>query len=104
EFQARFSGLSDKAAVSLLYHSILGRAPDAAGLAYWLAELQAGNLDRARLGVALLDGAKAGDQAIAVSKLAAAELFTAHLDLPLEQQTYAGVAGAQAGRAFLAEV
>jgi hypothetical protein len=104
EFQARFSGLSDKAAVSLLYHSVFGRAPDAAGLAYWLAELQAGHLDRARLGVALLDGARAGDQAIAVSKLAAAELFSTHLDLPLEQQSYAGAAGAQAGRAFLAEV
>lgn len=104
EFQARFSGLSDKAAVSLLYHSVFGRAPDAAGLAYWLAELQAGHLDRARLGVALLDGARAGDQAIAVSKLAAAELFTGHLDLPLEQQSYAGAAGAQAGRAFLTEV
>jgi len=104
EFQARFSGLSDKAAVSLLYQTVFGRAPELSGLNYWLSQLQSGHYDRATLGVAMLDGAKDSDLAMAGSKLAAADLFTTHLDLPMEQKMYAGSFASQTGRAFLSGV
>ena len=42
EFQARFSGLDDEGFVTLLYQNVLGRAPDAQGLARWTGELASG--------------------------------------------------------------
>lgn len=47
EFQTRFGSLDDTAFVTLLYNSVLGRAPDAGGLAYWTGRLQAGVARRA---------------------------------------------------------
>lgn len=104
EFQARFGGLSDKAAVTLLYQTAFGRTPEAAGLSYWLSKLQSGEVDRASLGVAMLDGARGSDLSTASAKIAAADLFTAHLDLPREQQSYAGSSAAQTGRSLLSAV
>jgi hypothetical protein len=42
EFRARFGGLDDTGFVTLLYRNVLDRAPDAAGLAGWLAQLAGG--------------------------------------------------------------
>lgn len=104
EFQSRYSGLSDKGAVALLYQTVFGRAPEAEGLSYWLSQLQSGHYDRATLAVAMLDGARGSDLAMASSKLAAANLFTSSLDLPLEQQSYVGNSAALIGRNLLAGV
>lgn len=104
EFQSRYSGLSDKGAVALLYQTVFGRAPEAEGLNYWLSQLQSGHYDRATLAVAMLDGAKGSDLAMASSKLAAANLFTSSLDLPLEQQSYVGNSAALIGRNLLSSV
>lgn len=104
EFQARYSGLSDKATVALLYQTVFGRVPEAEGMTYWLAQLQSGHYDRPTLAVAMLDGARGSDLTIASSKLAAADLFTSSLDLPLEQQSYAGNSAALVGRNFLSGV
>lgn len=104
EFQSRYSGLSDKGAVALLYQTIFGRAPEAQGLNYWLSQLQSGHYDRATLAVAMLDGAKGSDVSVATSKLTAADLFTSRLDLPLEQQSYIGTSAAQVGRNLLSGV
>lgn len=46
EFRNLYGNTSDAVFVTLLYQNVLGRAPDAAGLAGWLARMQAG-LDRA---------------------------------------------------------
>lgn len=46
EFRNLYGNTSDTAFVTLLYQNVLGRAPDPAGLAGWLARMQAG-LDRA---------------------------------------------------------
>lgn len=104
EFQARYSGLADKGAVALLYQTVFGRAPEAAGLNYWLSQLQSGHYDRTTLAVAMLDGAQGSDLSTANSKLAAADLFTVSLDLPLEQQSYAGSSAALVGRNLLSGV
>lgn len=45
EFQATYGPLDDQAFVELVYVNVLGRSPDAEGLAYWTG-LLAGGLDR----------------------------------------------------------
>ncbi|MEM6944352.1 MAG: DUF4214 domain-containing protein [Pseudomonadota bacterium] len=42
EYAARYGADTDEAFVSLLYANVLGRAPDPAGEAYWLAQFEAG--------------------------------------------------------------
>jgi len=42
EFQTRYGGLDDDGFVTLLYRNVLGRDPDAAGLAAWSARLAGG--------------------------------------------------------------
>jgi hypothetical protein len=45
--------------VNLEYQATLGRAPDAAGAAFWLNELQAGHIQRTDFVTALIAGARA---------------------------------------------
>ncbi|NDW01300.1 DUF4214 domain-containing protein [Salipiger sp. PrR002] len=42
EFQSRYGDLDTEGFVTLLYNNVLGRAPDATGLANWSARLEAG--------------------------------------------------------------
>lgn len=46
EFVAAYGSLDDAAFVRLVYRNVLGREPDAAGLAYWKAELNSGAVRR----------------------------------------------------------
>jgi Ca2+-binding RTX toxin-like protein len=46
EFRARYGQTDDTGFVTLLYANVLGRAPDAAGLAHWTALLARGALSR----------------------------------------------------------
>ena len=48
EFQARFGGQDDEGFVTLLYQNVLGRDPDAQGLARWTGDL-AGDASRAEV-------------------------------------------------------
>ena len=104
EVEARFSGLSAKATVSLLYQTIFNRSPENTGLTYWISGLTSGKYDRATLAEAMVDAAQGVDAVVAGSKISAADLFTSHLDRPLELQTYMGNAASQIGRTFLSSV
>ncbi len=42
EFRSRYGALDDEAFVRLVFDNVLGRAPDAEGLAFWVGELSAG--------------------------------------------------------------
>jgi hypothetical protein len=42
EFNARYGALTNAGFVALVYQNVLGRAPDAGGLAYWVNQLNAG--------------------------------------------------------------
>ena len=48
EFREKYGSVDDARFVGLLYANVLGRAPDAAGMAYQLGALQ-GGLGRAQL-------------------------------------------------------
>ena len=47
EFQNRYGSLTDTAFVTLLYQNVLGRAPDQAGLTFWVNQLEGGGQTRA---------------------------------------------------------
>ena len=49
--------------VTAAYAGALGRAPDAAGLAYWVGELEGGNFSNGSLMIALINGALQGQDA-----------------------------------------
>jgi len=46
EFQTRYGSLSDSAFVNLMYQNVLGRAPDQAGLDFWVGQLGPGHQTR----------------------------------------------------------
>lgn len=46
EFVGTYGLLDDRGFVELVYRNVLGRAPDAQGLFYWVAQLGSGRLDR----------------------------------------------------------
>jgi hypothetical protein len=104
EYADRFSGLSEKAKVALIYQTLFDRAPEAAGLTYWVGQLQGEKLNPATLAIAILDGAKGVDLSNANAKIAAADLFSSSLDLPFEQEAYSGSFATQLGREFLSAV
>lgn len=49
EFQQMYGALSNAQFVQLVYQNVLGRAPDAGGLAYWTGELDSGRATRGQV-------------------------------------------------------
>lgn len=49
EFQSRYGATTSTGFVTLLYDNVLGRAPDAAGLAGWTGHLDAGDMTRSEV-------------------------------------------------------
>lgn len=60
---ARDPGQSFTALVTSAYNDVLGRAPDAAGLSYWVAELQTGRMAPEKFPLAFVLGAHAAGRA-----------------------------------------
>jgi len=59
EVQTRYEGLNPDQFLSAIYENVLGRMPDAAGLAYWTPLLESGTLSRDTFVSAIIAGAKA---------------------------------------------
>ena len=104
EYQDRFDGLSNVQIVTKIYQDLFGRDPDAAGLAFFVAALNAGTLDINSVAINILDGAQGDDLAIVNNKIAAANLFTAEIDTAVEVGSYVGDDAADLGRAFLSGI
>jgi hypothetical protein len=49
EFAARYGALDNPQFVTLVYQNVLGRAPDAAGLAFWTGQLASGAMTRGQV-------------------------------------------------------
>jgi hypothetical protein len=78
EFDGRYGGLSYSALVTTIYQQTLGRAPDAAGLAYYVGELQAGRRTLQSITLDVLNGATtAPDATVVANKLDVAAYYTA---------------------------
>ena len=104
EYQSRFEGQTDTQILTTIYTSLFGRAPDTAGLTYFLEQLSSGAQTIETIAVNVLDGAKGDDAIIIEHKVAAADLFTASIDTDAEIAAYKGDAAADAGRSFVTKV
>lgn len=97
--------------VTAIYANLLGRAPDAGGLAFWVGEIDSGRLTRANASLSIMAGALANataqgqlDASLVNKRITVATSFTAALDTQTEALAYAGDAAAAKVRAMLAMV
>ncbi|MGV8864881.1 MAG: beta strand repeat-containing protein, partial [Pseudomonas sp.] len=104
ESNALFGNKSSIDKVTAIYENAFGRAPEPAGLAYWVAKLDSGTVSQAQASWTIQQSAGPGDAAAVQNKLVAAQAFTAQIDTTAEIQGYQGAAAADSGRAFLATV
>jgi Ca2+-binding RTX toxin-like protein len=101
EYQDRFEGQNNVQIVNSIYQSLFGRTADAAGLAYFVAELQSGRQNINTIAINILDGAQGDDLATVNNKITAANAFTAAIDTGDEIAGYNGNDAAEQGRLFL---
>ena len=99
-----FGSLSNTAKVAALYQQMFGRAPDAAGSTYYVAQLDAGTMTAASIAQNVSDGSTGGDATILTNKLAVAKAYTLAVDTTAEISAYAGDAAATTARTLLATV
>jgi hypothetical protein len=101
EYQSRFEGMSNTAIINSIYQSLFGRDGEPAGVAFFVDALEDGTYNINNIAIAILDGAQNDDLATVNAKIAAANLFTAQLDLDAEVDAYSGNSAAAIGRAFI---
>ena len=78
EFNARYGGLDYAELVTKIYQQALGRDPDPSGLAYYVAELQAGRRTLQSITLDVMNGATtAPDSMVVANKLDVASYYTA---------------------------
>lgn len=91
EYKSLYSGLNNTQTVNAVYQNLFGHAPDVAGLAYWVTQLDNGKLAIGNIADAINKGAQGTDATIIANKVTAATAFTVALDTTAEIVAYAGV-------------
>lgn len=92
--------------VTAIYRNVLNRGPDAAGLAYWSAEIDAGrlSLSRASLAIFAAGAADSNDGPLVANKTALAIAYTTAIDTTAEVNAYNGNAAAASARVLFGSV
>ncbi len=110
ESAALYSG-GTSAFVTAIYTNVLGRAPDSAGLAYWINEIDKNGLTRGNAALSIMDGAQTNtstqgviDGSIVSNKTTVGVAFTTSLVTASQIAGYSGDAAAASARAMLATV
>lgn len=104
EFKALYDGKSNTEVITAIYQALFGRAPEQAGLDFFLAGLENGTLSIESIAISILDGAQGTDKTIVDNKITAADAFTAQLDTQAEIDAYVGTSAADVGRAYLTPI
>lgn len=103
ESAALFGSSTSAQKVIAIYQNAFNRAPEPAGLAYWVAQLDSGAISQAQASWTIQQAAGSGDASTVNNKLIAAKVFTAQLDTTAEIAGYNGTAAAVLARAYLAK-
>jgi hypothetical protein len=74
-----------------VYRNLFGREADPAGKAFWVGQLDKGNVTRANAAVNIMAGAQGTDVDIVNKKTAVATYFTGALVTPTQQLAYSGL-------------
>lgn len=104
ESQALYGTSNTAQKVAAIYSNVFNRAPEAAGLAYWVSQIDSGKVTQAQAAYAIQQAAGAGDASTVNNKLIAANVFTVNLDTTAEITGYNGSTSAAVARAFLNKV
>lgn len=90
EYLDRFTGLSREEIIQSLYQSLFGRTGDAAGVKFFVDELEAGRQSINSIAINVLDGAQGADKDLVDKKIDAANKFTSAIDTQAERDDYNG--------------
>ncbi|MEO3386181.1 DUF4214 domain-containing protein [Mesorhizobium sp. CAU 1741] len=101
EYQDRFTGMSNEEIVQSIYQSLFERDGEAEGVEFFVNGLEDGTFTINDIAIRILDGAQGTDLDTVNAKIAAADLFTASLDLDEEINAYDGNDAADIGRQFI---
>ena len=105
EFTTSFAGQTYAQQVNNIYLNTFGRQAEPTGLNSWVAELNAGRLTLAQVGLAISSGAQGSDLIALNSKITASGQWTASSNGSTAGiLAYSGSAGVSAGRTFLTPV
>lgn len=102
EATSRFSGESVADRVSDIYQQLFNRAPDKAGLDYWVSAIQSGQLSMASAAISIMNGAQSSDAQISTAREQAAAQFTTAV--AASGVAYDGEAAIQAARVLISAV
>lgn len=92
EFTSQYAGLTTTAQVTKVYANLLGRTPDAGGLAYWSGELTAGRETIGSLLLTVIKSALGKDVTTIADRVQYSTNFAAALDTLAEINAYNGAA------------
>lgn len=98
EYNALYAGLNNTQLVNAVYQNLFGRAPDPAGLTYWVTQLDTGKVTIGNAANTIQTGAQGSDKTIIDNKVAAATAFTTALDTTAEIVGYAGASSSLLGQ------
>lgn len=104
EFRAVYNGMDNRAIVAEVYDNLFGRAPEAAGLDYWVGELNAGRITLDNVVTQVANGSQNLDRTIYNGKVSIAETFTSLIDTDAEKAAYRGEAANKIAIDYLAQV
>ncbi|MCG8609805.1 MAG: DUF4214 domain-containing protein, partial [Pseudomonadales bacterium] len=75
EYTSNFGNLSSEALVNNLFQQAFGRDADAAGLAFYVGELESGAMSLQSIALAVLNGASGDDEVIVANRNAASQYY-----------------------------
>lgn len=103
EYKAAFAGQTTESIVSTLYANLFGssRVPDAAGLLYWVGQINQGKVSLGAAAISILNGAQGDDKIAVDSKVTAATSFTTALDTAPEIVAYSKANGVALAKTWL---
>jgi hypothetical protein len=104
EYQLAYNQTTNAGIVTQVYQNLFGRAPDAAGLAYWVQALTNRDITVANMVTTIAGGAQGTDEVAYNSKVVVAVAFTNALDLPAEQAGYSGADANTAAKELLSGI
>lgn len=110
ESAALYSG-DNTTFITAIYSNVLGRAPDATGLAFWVGALNSGAITKANASLSIMAGALANstpqgllDGKLITNRIFIASYFTSKVASQNAAGAYSGDAAAASARALLAAV
>ncbi|MBY0454575.1 MAG: DUF4214 domain-containing protein [Burkholderiaceae bacterium] len=105
EFTNQYAGLTTtQDQVTKVYNNLLGRAPDADGLAYWSGEITAGRQTLGTLLLSVIKNAQGKDVTTIADRVAYSTSFSAALDTLTEINAYNGTTATNLSRVQMGSI